>query len=197
MDLTDVITTVSAISAASIAAWGVLSASKSFKASQAPQIGMYLSSLDPENIADSQDFMFLNVENYGNQTARNLKVKFGIDFDRTLFYENKKELAPGQSPYKFRNTSLFKRGIKSIAPKQRHKFIIANMIDVNQKLEKGEEFPALKIFVTWDDGSKKYSDTIIVDFKDYLGQLNEISGASEINKRLKEIAEEIKKKTKI
>lgn len=180
-----------AISAASVIAamWGVKSASNSFKESQAPQIGMYLSSLDPENIEEVQDLMFLNIKNFGQQTAKDVKVKFGL-FDVNLFYENKSP-KPDQTPYRFRNTSIYSKGIKSIAPGQNHKFIITNMIEVNDRIRSGKDFPPLKMYVTWSNGSKKFSDTIVVDFKDYLGQLHEISSARKINQNLKKIADNL------
>lgn len=181
-DLPNWISAISTAAAALVAAASVIAASCSFKKSQAPYVGVYLSFVD-QNIGSPRRVMVLNIKNFGQQTARNVKLNFSKDFDSRMFISYKSTTSPDK--YRFTNTTAYKSSIASIAPGQCLKFPIVDLTDAKVFISSTNNFLDLEIISSWngENGKGNFKSSVRFNFEDYFLHANSTDG---------EIAEEIR-----
>lgn len=169
-----------------IAVVSILITARNVNKSQEPQLEVYLSSIDPENVSNSQGFMLLNIENFGPQTATNIKLKFDDNFPTSLFHKNLD--SEGNTTYSFIESALFKQGISSIAPSQKTSFLAFNLVEINNLIKQGKDIPKLEINISWKHRSRTLSKKSVIDLKDYVLQVNQVSPMAIMNKNLKDLS---------
>jgi hypothetical protein len=183
-DLPNWISAISTAAAAVVAGISVIAATCSFRKSQAPCVGVYLSITD-QNVGSPRRIMVLNIKNFGQQTARNVKLNFSKDFDSTMFVSYKTTASPDK--YRFTNTTAYKSSIASIAPGQCLKFPIVDLTDAKVKIDDTNNFLDLEIISSWngENGKGKFKSSVRFNFEDYFFHASSTDG--EISEELREM----------
>lgn len=190
-ELPNWISAISTAAAAVVAGISVIAATCSFRKSQSPSVGLYLSITD-QNIGSPRRILVLNIKNFGQQTARNVKLNFSKDFDSSMFVSYKSPTSPDK--YRFTNTTAYRSSIASIAPGQCLKFPIVDLTAAKAKIDSTNDFLDLEISSSWngESGKGKFKSSVRFNFEDYFFHASSTDG--EIAEGLREMNDSLRVK---